>query len=934
MANQLQLSGAQTTRPVHLAPIFTNRFFQGLWTQRNPLRDAGSTRIEEKFYGARGDAMIAGSNTEISNRLTPTRRPGLSVYNSSTFTDVDSFYEFRQFSASSETITVMVDTPTILYNGTGPSTKTAIWMKSAGAGQTFMQSVGNTLYFGDGVDQKKWMQPGLWVPNTAVATSTYDVGTTVIDSNGNLEYLSAYQVGTITTVAVTGKTVLLTFLSASFSATTGMSFTPSGLSGASFLNGNRLFSLSVVPSGSTFLVTAYFDHANYASSADFGTATTTDVGTPATTGASVPAWSGSLGGTTADGLSTWTNYGTPVFNWGVTPPTQAPALSPQNPLNGNGITAASLVIWQPFASYAVATPMISDSNDFVWTAVGSGPTSGRLPAFEPPTVSGNGSLSDGGYGWTQSYWLGSVSSGPILNGPQPWAPGKTPVISGGINGDVCVDSNGNLQQVRAGSGPTGSSKPAWNVTYSGTTTDNGLTWTNVGPWLTLAFTGWEYGYSYHAVDGSVSTLSPLTPLTNAVADGAEIGGVGSADPQVDSIWIFRTTDGGATPLFLASIPNPGGGAQWSFFDQNPDSNLDLFLIGPQAGANNPPPTGLVNLTYHLGRVFGSVDNVVFWSGGPDTVVGNGSVTFPAVNSATFPSRVSRIVPTSGGAIVFTISDIYIILGQGTTPNPLFSSPYATGIGLLSYNALAVNGTTIYLFTSDSQVISLDPSSGISQVGFPIGDQFQLSNWSPATAYVTWHVSGSQDHALYVADGSTGWFRMTPTAAPESGLTWSPFATITGGAHAVQSVEVSPGLHQLLVGSTATGPILKRDLTVWTDNGTPFPANFTIGSLVLAQPGQIAELSFLTTDALALGGQPVPGVLIDEVSGNFESLLLFTSDPPQLPKSTSTYNQRFYFSQTKQPALCRHLQIQIAWPAENFQNELLSMTLFGGFMQED
>jgi hypothetical protein len=933
MANQLQLSGAQTTRPVHLAPIFTNRFFQGLWTQRNPLRDAGSTRIEEKFYGARGDAMIAGSNTEISNRLTPTRRPGLSVYNSATFTDVDSFYEFRQFSATSETISVMVDTPTILYNGTGPSTKTAIWMKSAGAGQAYMQSVGNTLYFGDGVDQKKWMQPGLWTANTAVATSSYSIGTTVIDSNGSLEFLSAYQVGTITTVAVTDKIALLTFLSASFTVTTGMNFTPSGLSGASFLDGKSLFALSVVPAGSTVLVTAFIDHPNYASAADLGVATTMDVGTPVTTGAAAPTWSiGAPGTTTTDGLSTWTLFGTPVFNWGApAAPTFAPILMPLGGGTGNDS------FWQPFTTY-IRGQVILDSNGFIqspdtFTSVVSG---SKVPTFaQPVNVAGPtpAQTTDGTATWWVSGWLGTTPTYQQA-GPASWT-ASTAIFGAELpGGTVLVDSNGNLQMATAGSGSTGSTVPVWTTGYGGATTDSGITWTNLGPYLALAFQGWQYGYAYHCIDGSLSTLSPLTASTNAVLGGVDLQGVFSTDPQSDAVWIFRTSDGGATPLFLASISHIPDGSVWSYLDQSPDANLDIFLDGPQAGANNPPPVGLVNLTYHLGRVFGSVENVVYWSGGPDTVVGNGNTAFPAVNSATFPSRVSRIVPTSSGAIVFTISDIYIILGQGTAPNPLFSSPYASGIGLLSYDALAVNGTTIYLFTSDSQVISLDPSSGISQVGFPIGDQFQLSNWSPATSYVTWHVSGSQDHALYVADGSTGWFRMTPTAAPESGLTWSPFATITGGAHAVQSVEVSPGVHQLLVGSTGTGPILKRDLTVWTDNGTPFTASFTIGSLVLAQPGQVAELCFLTTDALALGSQPIPGVLIDEVAGNFESLLLFTPDPPQLPKSTSTYNQRFYFSQTKQPALCRHCQIEIAWPAENYQNELYSMTLFGGFMQED
>ena len=51
----------------------------------------------------------------------------------------------------------MVDEDFGLYDGTGPSTKTLVWQKSPGAGQTFMQSVANTLFFGNGVVQKKWV---------------------------------------------------------------------------------------------------------------------------------------------------------------------------------------------------------------------------------------------------------------------------------------------------------------------------------------------------------------------------------------------------------------------------------------------------------------------------------------------------------------------------------------------------------------------------------------------------------------------------------------------------------------------------------------------------------------------------------------------------------------------------------------------------------
>jgi hypothetical protein len=344
-----------------------------------------------------------------------------------------------------------------------------------------------------------------------------------------------------------------------------------------------------------------------------------------------------------------------------------------------------------------------------------------------------------------------------------------------------------------------------------------------------------------------------------------------------------------------------------------------------------------------------VDNVVSYSGGPDTVTGNGNEAFSPSNSFVFPSKVTRLWETSQGLFVFTVSDIYGIIGTGTASSPFYSVPVVTGVGLLNYNAFDVNGSTPYMFTSDGQLVSISMGVGASEDGFPIGDQFlkvttagiNSSLYNPNTAQVTWHVAGSPDKGLYVSDGAVGWFRLYPTPAPESGMTWAPFAGIVGGAGMVQSVEVVPGTHNLLIGPATSGPILKRDRSVWTDNGSPYPANFTLGSIVLAQPGQLAEVAFITTDSIKIGTAPNLFVQLDEIapfsSGYFESLpnTITVPDPAQLSASQSLFAQRYWLSNTQQPALCRHLQIRVDWGAtDTVQNEILSISLYGGFSQED
>lgn len=46
-------------------------------------------------------------------------------------------------------------------------------------------------------------------------------------------------------------------------------------------------------------------------------------------------------------------------------------------------------------------------------------------------------------------------------------------------GQLILDNNGNIQEATVG-GTSGSSVPVWNTNTSGTTTDNGITWTNLG----------------------------------------------------------------------------------------------------------------------------------------------------------------------------------------------------------------------------------------------------------------------------------------------------------------------------------------------------------------------------------------------------------------------------------------------------------------------
>lgn len=935
MGNWLSKFGAKPSRDTRYGVLWNGRFSTGQWTQRSPLRDAGSTRLEEEFYGARGDALLSGLNCEVSPKLTFIRRPGTSVYNSSTFPGINRFYEFKPVINNKEQIRVVADvqgSPGTVRNVTGPNTNSTYWTKAANAAITSFQGVGNTLYFSDGVNANKIVEsPITWTPNTSLSTGQF-----VVDSNGNLELAIGGQTATITNILVSSNVCTIFF-----SASTPLEIP----TGTSLTFGTGPNAPTTIPSlaGTTQVVTSVpnslqvqfsFVHADVGYTTETGTVTT---GT-GITGSSQPTWSLVTGAITIDGGAQWENKGSQVEMWGIVAPTTAPSVT-------QTLAPTAYPVWTANTWYAPLFVILDTNGNLQQlTSTGSAPhqTGGSTPTWN---VTVGGTTTDGDITWTNlgpdawmpstvyavgaviqatySYWITEFQYSTDDNGNPVYSPVQVLVTTtsifkctvGGTSGTTTpgwtnglgtattestgvvwvnqstsaapswpgatqilslatavLDSNNNIQKPtlfgESGAGPI--TAVPWQTALGSYTSDNLQLWLNSGPFGAANTGAWIYAYSFkNSITGGISTASPQSaPITVTINNLAVIQGVGSTDPQVDTIVLWRTVQGGSTLFFLDEIPNPGAG-NWIYTDTTADVNLDEEIEAPINDVNDPPPAGLLALTYHLGRIWGAVNNLVYYSTGPDTTAGNGNEAWSPSNVFSFPDTVTRLFPMSAGLLVFTVSDIYIIQGLGTASSALFSAPFLEDIGLVSWDAFAVNGSILYLYTSDNQIITLDPSSGVSEIGFPIGDQFGpglgTGTFNPSSAHVTWHIAGSQDKGLYVSDFNGIWWRECPTPSPESGTTWSPKAQIVNGFSVVQSIEVLPGTHELLIGPKTNGPILKRDYTVYNDNSLPYPARATLGSMVLAQPGQLATVDSFTTDSVATGTPISLAVQIDEIA---------------------------------------------------------------------
>jgi hypothetical protein len=450
--------------------------------------------------------------------------------------------------------------------------------------------------------------------------------------------------------------------------------------------------------------------------------------------------------------------------------------------------------------------------------------------------------------------------------------------------------------------------------------------------------GYSYVYSYGNPEsssdpngvghiGTVSAPASIGSFTNATAIHLDILAA-TDDAQITQIWVFRTADGGSTYLGLPTNPYPNQNA--TIVDSAPDTSLVLEWQAPIDHANDPPPAGLTNLAYHSGRAWGTVGNLLYCSAGPDCIMGNGAEAFPPGNVWVFPSNLTRLHATPNGMLIFSTSDVHLM--GGTSLVTFYPAPFQQDTGLLSPNAIDFQGNQAFLYTAD-RIFTVLGAPGITEHGFAIGNLLE-QNFDPTKVYVASLMNGTSDKAVFISDGSTGWYRCNWNQNPEGGPTWSPFATLTGGITAMAALDTSPGVQQLLFGQTS-GAVMARNRTVFTDNGSSYPAYLTFGSIVLAQPGQLAEVESITVELMQIGSVPTIGVLLDEIApASFETLSGYVSDPPMLPDSTTVMAKRWYLLEGSQAIVCRHMQTQISFIAEPYKNEILTFSIYGALQSKE
>ena len=308
-----------------------------------------------------------------------------------------------------------------------------------------------------------------------------------------------------------------------------------------------------------------------------------------------------------------------------------------------------------------------------------------------------------------------------------------------------------------------------------------------------ATVGFQYVFCYgNSNTGHVSSPTPVSSQIKPVAQGVQVSLTASTDPQVNQIRVFRTTDSvavgttGATFFELPTSPYPNTTA--NITDNAIDTALNQFSIAPLPGFNDPP-IPFRGPVYFSGRIWGFVNNQVWFSALEENTIGVPEESFVSGIAGNFWNFDQ---PTQGLAVagsanaqtlaIFCGGRLYGIVGSSLDTFRKFTISKRRGCRNLT--AITELDGMVAWFDSSGQVWSTDGSS-MEELGTHIRPD--LVGLSASTVSMTFHVSGVA-HWLVVSTGAKLFVYDLDTEQ------WMPPWTVA--AQYVYSGETSAGNYQL------------------------------------------------------------------------------------------------------------------------------------------
>lgn len=281
----------------------------------------------------------------------------------------------------------------------------------------------------------------------------------------------------------------------------------------------------------------------------------------------------------------------------------------------------------------------------------------------------------------------------------------------------------------------------------------------------------------NSTTGHFSDLSPPSASTGPLtSEQIPLSGIPVfPDPQVNTIYILATADGGDETLLylLATIPN----GTTTYTDNIPDTQLvlnnvylttDVFGTSTGVADNTPPPAGLLFPIAHRGRIYGAIGPQLFFSKSEaelltttGTLTGKFEEAWPGENYFTVTIEADEITGLlSDGQVLYvgTTSRVVRLFGDGpdtfTEPETLFLD-----VGVLNqdvWKMVFVQGNPLgaIWLTPDYKVLGSDFNT-YQNVGVPVQDVLNNINRGVAASTCWSSFVANGIYNLYVLAVPTG-----------------------------------------------------------------------------------------------------------------------------------------------------------------------------------
>jgi hypothetical protein len=930
--------------------IFFQRFYSGWITLRNqlttPVRLMGRRVIE--LY----DALLTGNDLEVTPYLSLKRRPGYLSYAPAVMNGtLMNTYSWRP--ASLNAVYQIFDTTAdIEYIAPGATKPTVIFSKPVGAigNKAFIYGVGNYLYVTGVGFAFKWDGPGgpQGVTNWGIAVGSVNaffgpnaVGTGANVAGANWTNPANIQAndGAVSTVSVTGVAGSVVS-SAGYLEGTNPGFS---IPAASLISGIQVDVRGFVGTAATLRPTAHtgpYSNPTFAYDANFSTAAIGSLvesgipGVQAETFSGFPASAGisiilninsavAISGAGCEATLSWSsNKGSgTIYDVFVSRSQQTDTVT-LDPTTDTSTIVVSLSIQTPAGS---GTSTIKQFVYEVWVQRGTTVS----PSFSSLNLRllKNGAVAGAVRTATPTNSDAFMTFGGMSDlWGTTWTPND---VNNSTFGAAIAASVANISQAYL------FSVDFVQITVYGTG----------GPSVSIpgaggsvsAVNGWTYVFAYgNSVSGEISNGSLPSantgPFTNKT--GVDVVLTKSNDPQVNQIHLYRTTDSGGGSIFYELPTSPYPNTSQTVLDSALDTSLQIDSQAAVNFENTPPPANMVATEWFAGRFWGAVGNLLVFSTGDDTFSGSEPSNWNPAYVFALPTNIARLIGTPNGMLVNTLDDCYIVRGTETVNFTV--NEFARDISCRNYNAADTDGSNIYIFTSDRQLLQIG-GSGMTDVGQVIGDQ--LLNVDPSQAYLSIYRYGL-DSMLFLLDPANG--VLYPYNVPQQCWCLPALLQFSSSPTAAGAMEISPGVWKYIIGAgTSLG---QRDLATFADLGNTYSPVAVIGAITLADPLSLAKVENLILQLTSAGSTPDLSVFVNDagvnlslavgnqVTGSFTSLSVgnnpLQEPPTYAAQATAFRNLRYQWALCPLPAQIQFFQAMLQWSNEQAANELIGFGISG------